>query len=383
MAAGVLVGTLGLIWLVRELGGLISTLVMSLFVAFALEPAVNRMAKRGWRRGAATIVVLLTLVALCVVVVASMVPLLVDEVRGLLRSLPGWLQSISGYTERWFGISVTPGESGQAALTDVGASLSSYVDELSSGVLGAGSRVISAIFKIFSILLFSYYLVADGPRLRRSVCSLLPPARQRRVLWIWELAISKTGGYLYSRLLLAALSATYTFMVLLLLGVPYPVPLALWMGIVSQFVPVVGTYVAMLLPLLVAVLEVPASSVWVLVLLVAYQQVENYLISPRVTARTMSVHPAVAFGAAVAGATLAGAVGAFLALPVVAIAQAALSVSLPRNQVIDSDLTAVAPESTWAASRVGSGRQSGRRATEAATTVDVRPGPARPPAGSA
>jgi predicted PurR-regulated permease PerM len=168
---------------------------------------------------------------------------------------------------------------------------------------------------------------------------VLPPARQQRVLWTWEVAIEKTGAYLYSRLLLALISGLATFVVLTALGIPFAVPLAVWMGLVSQFIPTVGTYIAMALPLLVAVVESPVKALVLLVFFAAYQQIENYLLSPRITAKTMELHAAVAFGCAIAGASIAGLIGAFIALPVAAIVQALVSSALERHAVIDADLT--------------------------------------------
>ncbi len=116
------------------------------------------------------------------------------------------------------------------------------------------------------------------------------------MLRTWEVGIEKTGAYLYSRLLLAIFSGVATFLVLTALGVPFAVPLAVWMGLVSQFIPTIGTYIAMALPLLVAVVQGPADALILLVFFTVYQQIENYLLSPRITARTMQLHPAVAFG---------------------------------------------------------------------------------------
>ena len=95
----------------------------------------------------------------------------------------------------------------------------------------------------------------------------------------------------------------------------------------------------MALPLLVAVVESPVSAIVLLVFFTAYQQVENYLLSPRITAKTMELHPAVAFGCAIAGASVAGLIGAFIALPVAAIVQALISSALERHDVIEADLT--------------------------------------------
>jgi predicted PurR-regulated permease PerM len=259
-----------------------------------------------------------------------MVPLLVEQLQGLAADLPGWLAEANRYTERWFGASVS---------TNLEASLASASSGLAGGLLGIGSKLAAAFLKLLTIGLFTFYLVADGPRVRRTVCSVLPTQRQREVLWAWDVAIAKTGGYLYSRLLLAAISSMASWLVLTLLGVPFALPLALWVGVLSQFVPVVGTYIALALPVLVALAHSPTAAVVLLIFEVLYQQVENYWLGPRITARTMALHPAVALGAVIAGGSLFGPIGAFLALPAAAILQAGLSTYLARHEVMDSELT--------------------------------------------
>jgi predicted PurR-regulated permease PerM len=119
--------------------------------------------------------------------------------------------------------------------------------------------------------------------------------------------------------------------------------MALWVGVVSQFLPVVGTYVAGVLPLVLSFVNHPASALFVVGFIVIYQQVENYLFSPRITARTMELHPALAFGAAIAGAAVLGPVGAVLALPGAAMIQAISSEWGIRHDVIESPLTYVVP----------------------------------------
>ena len=193
------------------------------------------------------------------------------------------------------------------------------------------------------MILFTYYLVADGPRLRRIICSRLTPQRQDRVLSAWELAINKTGGYLYSRALLALLSAFFHWLVFQSLGTQAPIALALWVGFVSQFLPVVGTYLAGILPVLVTFLDSPLKAAIVIGFIVIYQQIENYFFAPRITARTMELHPAVAFGAALGGAALLGPVGAILALPAAAMFQALVGEAGHRYDVVDSYLTNIQP----------------------------------------
>jgi predicted PurR-regulated permease PerM len=163
------------------------------------------------------------------------------------------------------------------------------------------------------------------------------------VLQAWELAITKTGGYLYSRALLALISTFFHWVVFQSIGTPAPIALALWVGLVSQFLPVVGTYLAGVLPVLLTLIDSPLNAAIVIVFIVVYQQIENYFFAPRITARTMELHPAVAFGAALAGASLLGFVGALLALPAAAMIQALVGELGTRYDVVESHLTAVPP----------------------------------------
>jgi predicted PurR-regulated permease PerM len=145
------------------------------------------------------------------------------------------------------------------------------------------------------------------------------------LLFVWEQAITQTGGYFYSRLLLALINGTGMYFVLRLNGVPFAAPLAIFEGIVAEFIPIVGTYIGGAVPVLVAFLTGTGNGVWALGYILVYQQLENYILSPRLTARTMSLHPAVAFGAALIGGAIGGLLAAFLALPVAGVIQAALT----------------------------------------------------------
>jgi predicted PurR-regulated permease PerM len=320
--------------LVRRLQQLLLWLIAALFLSFALEPAVNWLVGRGWRRGVAAAVVLFGLGLLGLVALALMVPLVIDQVQELVTKLPSWLDRASVYTQRWFDVELTSGK----ILRNI-ASAQADIQQIATNVASFGAFVLGLLFQVLTIGLFTFYFVADGPRFRRGVCSLLPPRIQVDLLAAWEVAIDKTGGYLYSRLLLAMINATISFFVLQTLGVPFAVPLALWQGFVSQFIPVVGTYIAAAVPLLVALLEDPWTALIFLIFVVVYQQIENYLLAPRITAKTMQLHPAVAFGAALAGAALSGLIGAFMALPAAAVIQSTVSNYLKRHEVVDTELT--------------------------------------------
>jgi len=230
---------------------------------------------------------------------------------------------------------------------DPNGAVQGFIADQQDNVVRLSVAALGALLQLFSVLLFTFYLVADGPKLRRAICSRLTPAHQERVLAAWELAGTKTGGYLYSRGLLAVLSAMFHWIVFQSLGTTAPVALALWVGIVSQFLPVVGTYLAGVLPVLLTFLDSPLKALIVLIAIVVYQQIENYFFSPRITAHTMELHPALAFGAALGGAAVLGAVGAVLALPAAAMGQALFSEWGDRHQVIQSELTEVRHPRVW------------------------------------
>ena len=170
----------------------------------------------------------------------------------------------------------------------------------------------------------------------------MAPERQERVLFALETAIKKMGGYLYSRLLLAAINGLLMFVTLKVLGVPFALPLAVISGLVAEFIPIVGTYIGAALPILVALAEQgPTAGIVVLIECTVYQQIENYYLSPRISAKTIELNPGVAFGAAMAGGAVGGFVGAFFALPIAATIQAYLSTYSKSYEVEESALTHV------------------------------------------
>ncbi len=154
-------------------------------------------------------------------------------------------------------------------------------------------------------------------------------------MYVWNLAVESMGGYIYSRLILAVLSGALAAAFLSAMGVRFALSLGIWVGVLSQFIPVVGTYLAAILPAVVALtFNDVTTMIWVLLFFVAYQQVENYLISPRITKRTMEIHPAISVAAILAGGALLGGLGVILALPMTGIIQAMISESRKRHDVI-------------------------------------------------
>ncbi len=319
-------------WLLGRLRGLLIMLLLAQFLAFALEPAVNWLVARGWRRGLATGFVMLAVTAVLGGFAVAVGSLVVSQVATLAERAPEYAEDLLNWVNQTFDANLSTDRI-REQLTASDGPLASYSQRLAEDALGIGTATLGLIFQFFTVLLFAFYLCADGPRVRHGICSMLTPARQRDVLRAWEIAIDKTGGYLYSRLLLGLVSGLAHYAVLLILDVPFAVALALWIGVVSQLVPTVGTYLAAALPVIVALVNNPTDALILLLFIIVYQQIENYLLQPRITARTLDLHPAVAFGAVIAGASVLGAVGALLAIPFTAIIQTFVGSYIRRYEV--------------------------------------------------
>jgi len=326
-----------LAWLFTRLRDLLIMLLVSLFLSFALEPAVNHLQGRGWRRGVATAAVFVGAVVAFGIFLFLMGQLLVDQVVNLVDEAPVYIEETETWINDTFDADVNADDLVQEF--QEGGAAADFAGDIAGNVVTTAGTVLNVLFQALTILLFTFYLVADGPRLRRSMLSALNAETQREVLRVWDIAIEKTGGYIYSRALLAAFSAVFSGTAFAIIGVPFPVPLALWVGVFSQFVPVIGTYIAGALPIAIALIADPVDALWVIGVILVYQQIENYLFAPRITAQTMDIHPAVAFGGVIAGAALLGPVGALLALPAAATLQAFVSTYVKRHDVVESPLT--------------------------------------------
>ncbi|MEV0188779.1 AI-2E family transporter [Kitasatospora purpeofusca] len=330
----VLVGVFQLAdWAFHQLIDLFVMLLVSFFLSLALEPAVDRMAARGVRRGIGTFLVFVAVAIAVAGFLTALGTLLVDQVAKIAGDLPHLLDNLIAWINSTFHQDLSLDELQKKLLKDSGA-IETYAQQAADNVWGVSSTLIGGLFQAFTVGLFTFYFTADGPRVRRTVCSMLPPAKQAEVLRAWEIALAKTGGYLYSRALLAVVSALAHWVMFALLDLPYAAALAVWVGVMSQFVPTIGTYLAGALPVLVALTTPqPVDALWVLAFVVVYQQIENYLLHPRITARTVDVHPAVAFGSVIAGAALLGAVGALIAIPAAATLQGFVGTYVRRYEV--------------------------------------------------
>jgi predicted PurR-regulated permease PerM len=279
---------------------------------------------------------MLVLVLVLVLLIALIVPAVVSGFRQLFDSAPALVDRLAGWL-RPLGVDLSTSN----LIAELRANADRVIDAARdiAGVLllGLASSILGTMFRVATVGLFTFYFVAEGPKLRRAILSRMRPERQAHVLFVWEKAIEQTGGYFYSRLLLAVINGTGMYIVLKLNNVPFAAPLAIFEGIVAEFIPIVGTYIGGAAPILVAFLSGTSAGLWALGYVIVYQQIENYLLSPRLTAKTMSLHPAVAFAAALIGGALGGLLFAFLALPVAGVIQAAIANWSTTYDVVDGD----------------------------------------------
>ncbi|KUL57085.1 hypothetical protein ADL30_11875 [Streptomyces sp. NRRL S-1521] len=320
-------------WAFHQLTGLLINVLIAFFLALAVEPAVSWMAARGLRRGFATFLVFLGVVIAGAGFITLMGSMLASQIVDMVEDFPDYLDKVISWINQTFHTDLSRVEVQDSLVHSDW--LRKYVQNSASGVLDVSAQVLGGLFQLLTILLFSFYFAADGPRLRRALCSVLPPAKQAEVLRAWEIAVDKTGGYLYSRGLMALISGIAHYILLQALDVPYAPVLAVWVGLVSQFIPTIGTYLAGALPMLIAFTVDPWYALGVLIFVVLYQQFENYLLQPKLTAKSVDIHPAVAFGSVIAGTALLGAVGALVAIPAVATLQAFLGAYVKRYDVTD------------------------------------------------
>ncbi len=322
-AVAVILATLAVLWALDQARSLATMLVISVFFALALVPGVNHLhQKRGWRRGLAVGVIYLAGIVLLLLLVVVLIPAIATLGKQIASDGSGWMTSLDGWLADTLGFHLVGSQAYKDGVVTVGEVLQQWADKLLPAAGQAVSTGASLVFNIATIALFTFYLAADFPQLQRSFLSWFRPVHQERMGWTIDQSVAEVGGYLYSRLLLTLINGLGFFAVMVAVGVPVglAIPLAVFGGFVSEFIPSVGTYIGAAIPVVLTLaLRGVVPALIVVGYAVVYQQIENYWLSPRISAKTMELNGGLAFGAALAGGALFGPMGAFMALPVAAL----------------------------------------------------------------
>ncbi|MDQ1307391.1 MAG: family transporter [Actinomycetota bacterium] len=319
------------LWALRQAADLVEIVVVACFLALAMVPGVNALVRRyGWSRGLATAVIFLIVVGTIVGLIAFLIPAIVDMSGKLSADVPRWLTEAKAK-----GLPVgTVGSNDTQILTNAEDWLKKNGGSHVLSIAGSG---VALVFKLLTALMFTFLIAAGEPALRRTILRRLDVKNQQRFVDAWDTAISQTGGYFYSRLLLMLITGTCTFIVMEFLGMPffYSLPLAFFGAFFVEFIPVVGSYVGISIPVLVTLAE---RGVWQAVILlvwaIIYQQIHDYLLSPRISSKTMTINAGIAFGSALLGGALAGPLGALFAMPTAGMVTVFLQKYLPSYDVV-------------------------------------------------
>jgi predicted PurR-regulated permease PerM len=294
-----------------------------LFFGLALVPGVNHLHdKRGWKRGAAVGVIYLAGLLAMVLLTVVLIPAISRLANEIGRNGTRWLTDLNRWASDTLGIHIVSAEASGDAVVTIKEFLQQWSSKLAGAASGAVTTGVSLVVKVATIATFTFYVAADFPRLQRGLLSWFSPPRQERLGWAMDQSITQVGGYLYSRLLLTLINGVGFFVVMVAVGMPVAlaIPLAIFGGFVSEFIPNIGTYIGGAVPVaLTLALQGLVPAVIVLGYVVVYQQIENYWLSPKISAQTMELNGALAFGSALAGGALFGPMGAFMALPAAAL----------------------------------------------------------------
>jgi predicted PurR-regulated permease PerM len=320
-------------FVLSDAGIVLFTLILSFLASIAMEPAVARLS-RSMKRGLAAAIVMFGVIIAFAAFLFAFGRLLGDQIATFAESVPQLVEDLTTWASKRFGIELDY----QSILQRLGvgtSTLTSVAQNLAGGLIGVVAAVLAAAFSTFTFAFFTYYFAADGPRLRRWMAQLFPPRQQEVFSHAWDLAVLKTGGYVSARLVLAAISGGTAALFMLIIGMDYWLALGIWTGLVAQFVPTVGTYIASALPVIVGLIGgQPWQGLAMLAFALVYQQIENVTLEPRISAQAVDVHPAVSFAAVMVGAALFGVGGAFVAVPVAALLLALFDIYAHKYEVL-------------------------------------------------
>lgn len=311
--------------------------VVSMFIALAMEPLVIKLVKHGWKRGAAAGVTLFSLIVSAGLLLGLFGNLFVQQAISMVSGFPKLYEQVAKVVLNVTHVRLPNIE--QLIVEVLKNIQTSWVVDFGGFALNTTWGLFTSLLDLLTIVMVTYYISAAGPKMRRSLCCWLNPKSQRRFVFIWSIVQEQISSFLFSRIILALINAVGTAIFLICMKVPYWLPLSLFCGIVSQFVPTIGTYLGGALPIIFAWSSNGfGTALATLVFVTIYQQIENMVISPKISEKTMDLNPAIAFLSVLVFGAIFGALGAFLALPISASLQSIFKVYTKRYEIIDSPL---------------------------------------------
>jgi len=310
--------------------------LIALFIAVSLDPAVRALTRRGMRRSTAVLVIFLIACGLAAAFLVSVIPAMVHQFQSLVQDFPGYIASLSDRSARFRDLTDRFHLTGK--IQDLIAGLPG---KLGGGLLGFTRRLFGALFDTLTVLVLTIYFMADMPRIRHGATRLFPAAHRARAGRIADVMVDKVGAYMIGNLLISLAAGLASFAVLAALGVPFAVPLAFAVAL-CDLIPMVGATLGAVICIAAALLttELWPTTVVVAIFFVAYQQLENYLLAPRILRHTVSLSAAAVLLAGLIGGTVLGLIGALMAIPIAAGLKVVLAERLQARDSADADADA-------------------------------------------
>lgn len=291
--------------------------LLPVFQAMLGEPRAQALARFRFSRTAAVIIVYVVLGLTIVITVALLAPVIITQLTQLASHLPEYVEQIPA-ASRWvqnqlaqFGVRINVQQIVDNALN----SLQAYTATIIQNALGIFAGLLNLLANLFMVLVIGFIMTMDGPRLRKAVMRRVPQnfLEEARFLVV---SVNRTfGGFLRGQLLQAFLMTIGTAIVMTFFGLNYVLVASLFAGL-FMLIPLIGPFLALLPPLLVALFQSPDVIVWVLLILFVYQFIIVNVLMPRVLSDTLGLHPLLVFAAILIGVRMGGFWGAFFGIPV-------------------------------------------------------------------
>jgi len=292
-------------------------IIVSIFLAAGLNPAVMFFQNRGLKRGAAVGAVMACVLIFVAIFIAIAVPPLLDQGNQLIDNAPQLIRDLNN----------------NAFINDLNVkygvidSLQTKVDSIIKdgqfaitafgGVIGVGKAVVSGLVSTITILTLTLYFLASLPQVVEISLKFVPASRRNRVSKLVNAIISRVGSFVGGQAIIAALAAIFILIMGLIIGMPYAGPLAV-IVLVCGFIPLIGHFIGMTIVTLVSLTASLSIAAIALASYIIYVQIENYVITPRIMKRSLSIPGLVTIIAALLGTSLLGLIGGLLAVPIAA-----------------------------------------------------------------
>lgn len=293
---------------------------VSLFLALALDPVVRRLEARGLGRGRAIGVVFSVFLALLLVLIFFVIPAAVNQVISFAQAVPEYVQAIK--SSDWFHglVALTGGpEAWNAALDSSQAWLSNPENLLAvgTGALAFASGAINAISVTMIVAVLTLYFLASLDEMKQALYRMTPAFGRERLAALTEKITGAVGGFIAGGISLSGLNAAFSLILLLILGVPYAIVLAM-VSLVITLIPMIGSVLFWILATVVSLLYSPTVGIVFAIVYFIYMQLEAYFITPRIMNKAVAVPGALVLIGAMIGGALLGLLGALVAVPVTA-----------------------------------------------------------------